>query len=80
MCDPTTCDGLKTDPLFDGAVDIVRNGGTPSASHLQRRLFIGYNRASRLLEAMEAEGLVSPPHYLTGKRTATAKLLDGDPE
>lgn len=48
------------DPLFDEALEIVINTRKASASYLQRRLNIGYNRAARLIEEMEALGVVGP--------------------
>ncbi len=48
------------DPLMAQALSIVRQAGTASASMLQRRLRIGYNRAARLIEAMEADGIIGP--------------------
>jgi S-DNA-T family DNA segregation ATPase FtsK/SpoIIIE len=48
------------DPLRDQAIEIVRRQGSASASMLQRRLRIGYNRAARLIESMEDEGLIGP--------------------
>ena len=48
------------DPLMDKAVEIVTSAGKASASYLQRRLKIGYNRAARLVEDMEARGIVGP--------------------
>lgn len=46
------------DPLMEQALEIIRGQGTASASMLQRRLRIGYNRAARLIEQMEDEGVI----------------------
>ena len=48
------------DPLYEKALEIVLQQGKASASFIQRRLKIGYNRASRLVELMEEKGIVGP--------------------
>jgi DNA segregation ATPase FtsK/SpoIIIE-like protein len=48
------------DPLFDKGLEIIIAQGRASASYLQRRLKIGYNRAARLVEEMEMRGIVGP--------------------
>jgi len=48
------------DPLYDQALQIVVQTGKASASYIQRRLKIGYNRAARLVEEMEERGIVGP--------------------
>jgi len=50
----------EDDPLYDQAVDVVVRNKRASISLVQRHLRIGYNRAARLIEAMEHAGLVSP--------------------
>ncbi len=54
------------DPLYKDAIEIVKKERKASASYLQRRLKIGYNRAARMIEKMEEEGLISD--LIDGKR------------
>ena len=59
------------DELYDKAVAIVTESRRASISGVQRRLKIGYNRAARLIERMEADGIVSPPEH-NGNREVLA--------
>ena len=52
--------GESKDALFDEAIEVVTTAGKASASLLQRRLSIGYARAARILDELEAEGAVGP--------------------
>ncbi|TGW15344.1 cell division protein FtsK [bacterium NHP-B] len=58
----------ENDDLFQEAVRLVLRDKKASTSYIQRRFQIGYNRAARLMEDMEAQGIVSPPNH-AGKRT-----------
>ena len=59
------------DALYDQAVAIVTRDGRASTSYVQRRLQIGYNRAARIIEQMEEEGVISAPNH-AGKREVLA--------
>jgi S-DNA-T family DNA segregation ATPase FtsK/SpoIIIE len=56
------------DPLYDRAVGLVAQAGYCSISHIQRNLSIGYNKAAKLVERMEKEGVVGPPSAKAGGR------------
>jgi len=51
----------EQDEIFNDAVRCVLETGVASTSHLQRRLRLGYARAARLVDMMEARGIVGPP-------------------
>ena len=55
------------DELYETAVDIIKSEGKASTSFLQRKLQIGYNRAARIIDMMESEGIVSKANHV-GKR------------
>ena len=61
----------ETDEFYDQAVRIVTESRRASISGVQRRLKIGYNRAARLIEEMEAAGIVSAPQH-NGNREVLA--------
>jgi S-DNA-T family DNA segregation ATPase FtsK/SpoIIIE len=56
------------DPLYDRAVSVVAQAGYCSISHIQRNLSIGYNKAAKLVERMESEGVVGPASGKAGGR------------
>ena len=55
------------DELYNSALEIIKSEGKASTSFLQRKLQIGYNRAARIIDMMEAEGIVSKANHV-GKR------------
>ena len=55
------------DDLYQAAVEIIKSEGKASTSFLQRKLQIGYNRAARIIDMMEADGIVSKANHV-GKR------------
>lgn len=66
--------GSVADPLYEQAVSIVRKASRASISLVLRELRIGHNRAARLLERMEADGVVSAP------RTRMARVRSSAPK
>ena len=64
-------DGSKNlndkDELYQTAIEIIKSEGKASTSFLQRKLQIGYNRAARIIDMMESEGIVSKANHV-GKR------------
>jgi DNA segregation ATPase FtsK/SpoIIIE, S-DNA-T family len=65
-------DGGLGDALYAQAVAVVCREHKASTSFVQRHLQIGYNRAARIIERMEAEGIVSPANHV-GKREVLAR-------
>ena len=59
--------GEEKDELHNKAVDLIKSEGKASTSFLQRKLQIGYNRAARIMETMEKEGIVGQANHV-GKR------------
>ncbi|MBX6367486.1 MAG: DNA translocase FtsK 4TM domain-containing protein [Rhodospirillales bacterium] len=68
-------EGGESDALYDQAVALVCRERKASTSFIQRHLQIGYNRAARLIERMEAEGVVSPANHV-GKREVLARNIE----
>ena len=57
----------EKDELYQSALEIIRSEGKASTSFLQRKLQIGYNRAARIIDMMETDGIVSKANHV-GKR------------
>ncbi len=64
--------------LFDQAVDLVSREGKASTSFIQRHLAIGYNRAAKLIEQMEKEGIVSAANHVGKREVLTRSTRDDD--
>lgn len=64
--------GGDLDPLFDEVVEYVVETGSVSISNIQRRFSLGFNRAARIVDQMEAQGIVSEPGK-GGKREVLAR-------
>ena len=57
----------EDEDLISKSIDLIRSTNKASTSFLQRNFQIGYNKAARIMEALESRGVVSPPNH-TGKR------------
>ena len=66
----------KNDEHYAKACELVKSSGRASISMVQRELRIGYNRAARLIEAMESDGIVGPLNgsYIREVLTPNAEL------
>ncbi len=67
--------GGSGDQLYDQAVALVCRERKASTSFVQRHLQIGYNRAARIIERMESEGVVTPANHV-GKREVLGRNID----
>ncbi len=70
-------DGEEVDEMFDQAVAIVSETRNASISYIQRRLKVGYNRAARIIEEMQNQGMVGPQ---VGTRSRDVFLPTADPD
>ncbi len=64
--------------LFDQAVALVSREGKASTSFIQRHLNIGYNRAAKLIEQMEKEGVVSAANHVGKREVLTRRTVDDE--
>ncbi len=67
----------ERDELYDRAVELVQMNGQASTSFLQRRLRVGYNRAARMIEMMEEDGIVAPADGAKPREVLVRKNMDG---
>ena len=66
------------DEKYDEAVAVVTETGVASISMVQRRLLVGYNRAARMIELMEREGIVGPADGSRPREVLVRSNYDGD--
>ncbi|MGB6066300.1 MAG: DNA translocase FtsK 4TM domain-containing protein [Desulfomonilaceae bacterium] len=71
---------LIDDVKYDEAVELVTRLGHASISLIQRHMRIGYNRAARIIEAMESEGLIGPSDGTSRPREVMARSLESIPD
>ncbi len=74
----TSTAGGEADPLYDEAVQIVTSSRRASISSLQRRMRIGYNRAARIIEDMEAAGVVSTMNSAGNRQVLAPEPISND--
>lgn len=70
--------GADTDPLYQAAVEFVRETRRASISAIQRKLKIGYNRAARIIERMEKEGVVTAADSNGGREVLDAAVVEAE--
>ncbi|HUD59583.1 MAG TPA: DNA translocase FtsK 4TM domain-containing protein [Acetobacteraceae bacterium] len=64
--------------LYDQAVSVVAREGKASTSFIQRHLNIGYNRAAKLIEQMEKEGVVGPANHVGKREVLIRRVVDDE--
>jgi S-DNA-T family DNA segregation ATPase FtsK/SpoIIIE len=67
----------ERDEEYHRAVDLVQQNGKASTSFLQRHLRVGYNRAARMIEMMEKDGIVSPADGAKPRKVLVGRNMDG---
>jgi DNA segregation ATPase FtsK/SpoIIIE, S-DNA-T family len=67
----------ERDEFYQRAVELVQMNGQASTSFLQRRLRVGYNRAARMIEMMEEDGIIGPADGAKPRQVLVRKNMDG---
>lgn len=67
----------ENDELYDQAVRLVAETRQASISMIQRRLRIGFNRAARMIEKMETQGVVSSPNSSGNRQVLVSSTAEG---
>ncbi|MDP2228707.1 MAG: DNA translocase FtsK, partial [Moraxellaceae bacterium] len=67
----------ERDELYQRAVELVQMNGQASTSFIQRRLRVGYNRAARMIEMMQEDGIVGPADGAKPREVLVRKNMDG---
>jgi S-DNA-T family DNA segregation ATPase FtsK/SpoIIIE len=67
----------ERDELYNRAVELVQMNGQASTSFIQRRLRVGYNRAARMIEMMQEDGIVGPADGAKPRQVLVRKNMDG---
>ena len=70
-------EGSERDELYNRAIELVQMNGQASTSFLQRRLRVGYNRAARMIEMMQEDGIVGPADGAKPRQVLVHKNMDG---
>jgi S-DNA-T family DNA segregation ATPase FtsK/SpoIIIE len=70
-------DDAERDELYNRAVELVQMNGQASTSFIQRRLRVGYNRAARMIEMMQEDGIVGPADGAKPRQVLVRKNMDG---
>ena len=72
--------GAEEDPMYDEIVNFVIDTGKVSASLIQRRFRFGYNRAARIIDLLEARGIIGPPNGSKPREVLYKKAEDSEKE
>ncbi len=73
-----SADGIGDKDLYGQAVSVVAREGKASTSFIQRHLNIGYNRAAKLIEQMEKEGVVGPANHVGKREVLIRRVMEDD--